>query len=556
MITQLTINNFAIVDKLTIEFAQGMTAITGETGAGKSIAIDALGLCLGLRADSTVVRFGAERADITAHFLLNDTPTASAWLRENQLNDGNECILRRVINSDGRSRAFINGSAVPIAQLRELGQKLIQIHGQHEHQLLMKSEHQQALLNHYMGETSLLRDMRLQYQRWKAACQTFALHEKQRQERESYLQLLQYQLKELNEFAPQEGEFEKIDEEYRRLSNSEQLITLSQQTAMLLAEQDEYNVLSTLNQAKNRVQDLIALDPHFVDVFTMLDEAAIQIAEASHELRHYAENRELDPAYIAALEKRLSKQIALARKHNIAPQQLPAFYQEKLAELSNYQHFDQQSSQLQMNIDTSYQQALILAKKLHEKRIKTAKTLAKAITQSMRELSMTHGQFNIDIVYDEQNLHEDGGDSVIFMVTTNPGQPLQPIAKIASGGELSRIALAIQVLTAKKIEMPVLIFDEIDVGISGPTAAKVGNLLRELGQSTQVITVTHLPQVAGNANQHFFVAKHSDDQQTTTTMCPLDKEGRVAELARLLGGNKITDNTLANAKELFVDIAF
>ncbi|WP_392566084.1 DNA repair protein RecN [Utexia brackfieldae] len=556
MITQLTINNFAIVDQLIIDFNSGMTAITGETGAGKSIAIDALGLCLGMRADSGVVRYGCDRTDIAAHFLLDDTPTALTWLKENQLDEGNECILRRVVSQDGRSRAFINGRAVPVAQLRELGQKLIQIHGQHEHQLLLKLEHQQSLLNHYMDEQTLLSSMKIAYQHWKSACQAYEQYEKQRNEREAHLQLLQYQLKELNEFTPEIGEFERIDEEYRRLSNSEQLVKLSQQTTQLLAENEEYNVVSLLNNAKNTIQDLVSLDSKLNDIFIMLDEATIQINEASHELQSYAENMEFDPAYVVQIEQRLSKQISLARKHHIPPAQLAEFHQEKLAELDRYETLDESGQQLKHAIADSHDKALMIAQKLHDKRIKAAKNLAKFITQSMRELAMLHGQFDIQVNYNEQHLHEDGADSIIFLVSTNPGQPLQPIAKVASGGELSRIALAIQVLTAKKIETPVLIFDEIDVGISGPTAAKVGNLLRELGVSTQVITVTHLPQVAGNANQHFFVAKESDKQQTKTSMVPLDQAGRIAELARLLGGDKITANTLANAKELLVNDIF
>jgi DNA repair protein RecN (Recombination protein N) len=552
MITQLTINNFAIVDQLLVDFTSGMTAITGETGAGKSIAIDALGLCLGNRSDASSIRYGADRVDISASFVLDDTPAAFAWLSENQLDEGNECILRRVINQDGRSKAFINGRAVPISQLKDLGQMLIQIHGQHEHQRLLRSDYQQLLLNHYMNEPTLLTQMHQAYKQWKDAVRTYQQYEASRQERDAHMQLLQYQLKELNEFSPIEGEYQQIDEEYKRLSNSEQLINLSQQSVMLLDETDDYNVNNLLSSVKNSVQELAELDPCLNSVYNMLEEASIQIKEASDELRHYSERLELDPARAMQLEQRISKQIALARKHHVTPEILPELHQNLLAEFKQINQQDEQSEQLKTDIKKYHQIAIEIAAKLHQKRLTISKTLAKNVTATMHELSMPNGQLSIDIAFNENRLNSDGADQVTFLVSTNAGQNPQPLAKVASGGELSRIALAIQVLTAKKMDTPALIFDEIDVGISGPTAAKVGQLLRELGQSTQVITVTHLPQVAGQANQHYFVSKQTNSKKTSTDMQKLDNDGRLNELARLLGGDKITDATLANAKELLI----
>ena len=552
MITQLTINNFAIVEQLLVDFTTGMTAITGETGAGKSIAIDALGLCLGNRSDASAIRNGADRVDISASFVLDDTPAAHSWLTENQLDEGNECILRRVINQDGRSKAFINGRAVPISQLKDLGQMLIQIHGQHEHQRLLRSDYQQILLNHYMNEPTLLSQMQQAYKQWKSADQAYQQYQASKQERDAHLQLLQYQLKELNEFSPIDGEYQLIDEEYKKLSNSEQLINLSQQSIMLLDEADEYNVNNMLNSVKQSIHELVTLDPSLNDILTMLEEAAIQIKEASYELRHYSESLELDPARVMQLEQRLSKQIALARKHHVSPEALPELHQNLLNEFKQINQQDEQGEQLQEEIKKYQQIALKLATKLHQKRLTVSKTLAKKVMAIMHELSMPNGQFSIDVVFDENRLSEDGADQVCFLVSTNAGQEAQPLAKVASGGELSRIALAIQVLTAQKMDTPALIFDEIDVGISGPTAAKVGQLLRQLGESTQVITVTHLPQVAGQANQHYFVSKQTTAKQTSTDMQKLDKNGRINELARLLGGDKITDATLANAKELLI----
>lgn len=552
MITQLTINNFAIVDQLLVDFTTGMTAITGETGAGKSIAIDALGLCLGNRSDASAIRNGAERVDISASFVLDDTPAAYSWLTENQLDEGNECILRRVINQDGRSKAFINGRAVPISQLKDLGQMLIQIHGQHEHQRLLRSDYQQILLNHYMNEPTLLSNMQQAYKQWKSASQAYQQYLSSKQERDAHVQLLQYQLKELNEFSPIEGEYQQIDEEYKKLSNSEQLINLSQQSIMLLDEADEYNVSNMLNSVKQSIHELVALDPSLNDVLAMLEDAAIQIKEASYELRHYSESLELDPARVMQLEQRLSKQIALARKHHVSPEALPELHQNLLNEFKQINQQDEQGEQLKEEIKKYQQIAIELAAKLHQKRLIVSKTLAKKVMAIMHDLSMPNGQFSIDVIFDENRLSEDGADQVSFLVSTNAGQVVQPLAKVASGGELSRIALAIQVLTAQKMDTPALIFDEIDVGISGPTAAKVGQLLRQLGESTQVITVTHLPQVAGQANQHYFVSKQTNGKQTSTDMQRLDENGRLNELARLLGGDKITDATLANAKELLI----
>ncbi len=550
MLAQLTISNFAIVRELEIDFHHGMTAITGETGAGKSIAIDALGLCLGGRAEADMVRRGASRADICARFSLKDTPAALRWLEENQLDDGRECLLRRVINSDGRSRGFINGTAVPLSQLRDLGQMLIQIHGQHAHQLLLKPEHQKNLLDGYAGETALLQQMAERYREWHRSCRTLAQYQQLAQERASRTELLNYQLKELNEFSPVAGEFEQIDEEYKRLANSGQLISTSQQALAILADGEENNLQTQLYTVRHLMEELAGMDPKLSGVLNMLEEANIQISEASDELRHYCDRLDLDPNRLYELEQRISRQISLARKHHIAPEELPAFHQQLLEEL---QQLDEQASsqdELMQAVTLHHQQALSIAHELHQRRAHSAAELCELITESMHSLSMPHGKLAIDVEFNENHLTAEGADRIDFRVTTNPGQPLQPLAKVASGGELSRIALAIQVITARKMETPALIFDEVDVGISGPTAAVVGKLLRQLGESTQVMCVTHLPQVAGCGHHHFFVSKETDGEMTETHMQPLDKRSRLQELARLLGGSEVTRNTLANAKEL------
>ncbi|MDD9338577.1 MAG: DNA repair protein RecN [Providencia heimbachae] len=550
MLTQLTINNFAIVRELEIDFRSGMTAITGETGAGKSIAIDALGLCLGNRGEANMVRPGAQRADLCARFSLKDAQMASNWLSEHQLDNHNECLLRRTIASDGRSRGFINGVSVPLSQLRELGALLIQIHGQHAHQLLLDTTHQKFLLDTYANQQDLLSQMKQSWQKWHDSCQQLAVFQKQMQERESRQQLLEYHLKELNEFTPIQGEFEEIDQEYKQLANHGQFLSLGQNITQILTDSDDSNIISLLNTAKSELTELTSLNPKFSGLLDMLDEAAIQVSEVSDELKHYCDQYELDPNRLFELEKRISKQINLARKHQVSPDTLPELFQQLLAEKEQIANQNEDCVALNEQVIMDRQTALASAERLHHVRLHYAQELSQLITSSMHQLSMPHGKFTIDIKFVPEQLQIDGASKLEFNVTTNPGQPHQALAKVASGGELSRIALAIQVITAKKMDTPALIFDEVDVGISGPTAAIVGKLLRELGESTQVMCVTHLPQVAGCGHHHFYVSKETNGVETETHMQLLDKKSRLQELARLLAGSAVTKNTLANAKEL------
>lgn len=556
MLTQLSISQFAIVDTLCINFSTGMTAITGETGAGKSIVIDALNLCLGARADVNMIQHGQTRADITAQFTVDPADSAGEWLEYFQLDEGSECILRRVINQDGRSKAFINGKVVPISQLRELGQRLVQIHGQHEHQLLLHKDYQHLLLDHYIADATLPETMKQAYREWKLAEDSWQKYEKEQAERSAHQQLLQYQLQELSEFTPVVGEFEKINEEYKKLSNCEQLVNQTQHVASLLSEAEDYNVVYLLNLVRSELTDLTRIDNQLVPLAKLVEEAGIQISEASLELRQYSDRIEMDPGRLVWLEERMAKQILLARKYQVPPEKLVACYQEKIEEFQAYEKREEEGQNLDQQRKSLHNKALALANELHSMRTDAAKKLSMSITQSMQELCMPKGQFEIRVEYHPEVLHKEGADTVSFFVSTNAGQPLQPISRAVSGGELSRLALAIQVLTAQKTKMPVLIFDEIDVGISGSTAAKAGHLLRELGASTQVITVTHLPQVAGHAHTHLFVNKHNDHKQIKTTLQVLNSRERVFELARLLAGDIITDGAIANAKELLVKSNF
>ncbi|RWX54084.1 DNA repair protein RecN [Photobacterium chitinilyticum] len=551
MLAHMTISNFAIVKNLEFELKPGMTTITGETGAGKSIAIDALGLCLGDRADAGMVRPNEDKAEISAAFSLQNNQAARRWLEDNELIDGEECILRRVITKEGRSRGFINGSPVPASQQKALGQLLINIHGQHAHQQLMRAEYQQQMLDQYAGHHLLMEKTRKAYQIWRQANNELKRLTQNREENEAQKQLTQYQVKELNELALGEDEFTEIEEEHKRLSNSGELAVSSQTALSVLYDNDDGNALQLLQMASQQVINLGEIDSNLSTIPAMLDEAIIQVQEASQELRCYLDNLDMDPQRLIYLEERLAKIMSLARKHYVMPNELYQKHQDLLKELDELDCSDERLEEIAEQVEAQRQKFLATAEKLSKSRQRYAKELDKKISNSMHELSMENGIFKIDIQSDAEGMLSPlGFDNITFLVSTNPGQPLQPLGKVASGGELSRISLAIQVITAQKVETPSLIFDEVDVGISGPTAAIVGKMLRTLGESTQVMCVTHLPQVAGCGHQQMFVAKKSTKGQTETNMFPLDDKARVSELARLLGGSEITERTLANAKEL------
>ena len=554
MLTQLAIQNFAIVRFLELDLRPGMTCITGETGAGKSIAIDALGLCLGERAEASMVRPGAEKAELTARFTLENNPQARQWLEQNELAMDEECLLRRVITEEGRSRAYINGTPVPIGQLKALGQQLLNIHGQHAHQLLLKPEHQLTILDAYAGHHELLDQTRSTFSQWRQQHHELQKLKTEQEQRQSRRQLLEYQVEELDEFALGEQEFAEIEQEHSRLANGSEIVEQCQGCLDLLYDNEEITIAGLLTSVTDKLEKLTDLDASLQPVATMLQEAVIQVQESHHELRHYLERLEIDPERFNTLEQRLSRTMELARKHHVRPTELYTLHQQLRQELDSLTQDEERLDTLQQALTQSrdsYQQA---AQRLSASRVRHANELATLITEKIQALSMPDGQLQIRVQELAQSSPSAlGQDQIEFLVTTNPGQPLQPLAKVASGGELSRISLAIQVITAQRVATPTLIFDEVDVGISGPTAAIVGELLRELGRSTQVLVVTHLPQVAGQGHQHLFVSKLSDGKSTETSMQPLDRDGRLDELARLLGGNQITANTLANARELLME---
>lgn len=556
MLTQLTINNFAIVRHLNLELSEGMSVITGETGAGKSIAIDALGLCLGYRSESSMIRNGADKADITATFLTQPDSPAYLWLKEHELLDednSNECILRRMINLEGRSKAFVNNRPLPISQLRELGQYLIHLNGQHAPQLLLKSEYQLELVDNYAGTHSLLGRMHEQYNKWRKLHQQVKNFRQQCKENEARKQLLQYQVDELDEFDIKEGEFEEMEETHTRLSNSEELTEMSQSVLDLLSD-DSANADSLIYNAIRYLEDLVDVDANYQSSLDMLNEALIQVQEACSEVRSLADSIEQDPELLSELDERIARAMSLAKKHYVSPNELWQHHSVLQEELQKLVDFEDNEDQLIADEKAAYRECVALAEKIYQERVIAAQKLAEQVTKQIKQLSMENGEFYIDIQHDVKKLTPNGADFVEFNLRSNLGQNAQPLAKIASGGELSRISLAVQVLTANKLSTPTIIFDEVDVGISGIAATTVGKLLRQLGNKCQVLCVTHLPQVASHGHQHFNVQKYVKDNQTETQMSLLCEKERVNALARLLGGSKITDAVLANAQEM-LDLA-
>ncbi|OOF49378.1 DNA repair protein RecN [Rodentibacter genomosp. 1] len=553
MLTQLTINNFAIVRQLDVEFAKGMSVITGETGAGKSIAIDALGLCLGQRVESSMVRDGQERAEICASFHLAPHNPAYHWLQEQELQDSEnpfECILRRVINADGRSKAFINSTPVSAAQLKEIGQYLIHINGQHASQLLLKNDYQLQLVDSFAQHADLLNQMRDDYRAWKNLQTQVKTFQQKIAENESRKQLLQYQVEELDEFNLRPNEYLELEEEQCRLSNSEQLTQLSQSALQILSENETVNIDTMLYRTTQYIDELVELDPRYADVQNLLNEALIQVQEATNEVQHLSSNIEQDPMLLQEIEQRMGQALQLARKHNVKPEELVEWHKKLKEELTALLDFSESEEWLIAQEKVAFTQMQATAGALTASRQKSANTLAKQVTASIKQLAMENAEFYVEVKTDDEKITSNGADQIIFTLRSNLGQQPQPLAKVASGGELSRISLAIQVLTSDQSAISTLIFDEVDVGISGSTASVVGKLLRQLGNKCQVLCVTHLPQVACCGHHQFNVEKFTVDEKTETKMTALSQEERISALARLLGGSQVTELALANAKEM------
>lgn len=556
MLRYLSIRDFVIVSTLKLEFEPGFTVFSGETGAGKSILIDALALALGARAEASVVRAGQPRTEITAEFTVSEQ--VRHWLNEHALDDAEQdhLLLRRVIDSGGRSRAFINGTPATLAQLRAIGEMLVDLHGQHAHQLLMRPQAQRTLFDLHAGLAPLAQETAQAWHRWHDAMRaTQTAHDANRETQLEREQLI-WQLDELDQLAPQPGEWESINTEHRRLTHAASLIDSVQHALEILSESDQA-LLPRLGALINQLRKQAQIDDRLADALSALEPAEIQISEAVHTLNHYAQRLELDPARLAQIEARLNALHSSARKFHVAPETLPA---EHAARRARLKEFDATTDLERLQAEAASAQANYekRARQLSKARAQAAQALSTAVTATMQDLAMAGGRFEVALVPLTQTAEETqplgrahGFEHIEFRVASHPSVPLRPLAKVASGGELARISLALSVITSTANPTPTLIFDEVDSGIGGAVAEVVGRLLHQLGQQRQVLCVTHLPQVAARGDVHLRVTKQTTSaQQVVSLVTSLDPAGRVEEIARMLGGIEITPTTRQHAQEM------
>ncbi|AWW48477.1 DNA repair protein RecN [Polynucleobacter paneuropaeus] len=552
MLQNLALRDFVIVDQLELDLASGFTVLTGETGAGKSILLDALGLVLGERADSSQIREGAQRAEISALFEIADEQIAhcNQWLDDQGFpidDEGRALLLKRTIEANGRSRAFINGSVATLAQLREAGDQLVDIHGQHAHQLLLKSGAQRELLDRHAGLLPQVNELGELYKQWHDSRKLLSQAENAGQDIERERERLEWQYEELKALSPLEGEWDSIQVDHARLANAAKIITGCQEVIDGLSE-SENSAESILSKANLSISDLAEHDPALSEISQALESAQIQVDEAVHGLNRYLQKIDLDPERLGQLEERMQALHAAARKYRTDTNQLPRLLietSERLDALSASQNIEG----LRNKVKEQEGIYLKAAKLLSQKRSKAAAQLSKLVTAAMQNLSMAGGQLEIAL----KSLDEGasfGLEQAEFLVAGHAGSTPRPLAKVASGGELARISLAISVITSKASFTPTLIFDEVDAGIGGAVAETVGKLLRQLGESHQILCVTHLPQVAAQGNQHFKVSKSQSGDKTLSQLNVLSRNERVEEIARMLGGATITDTTRRHAREL------
>lgn len=547
MLRSLSIKDFVIVDQLELDFAQGFTVLTGETGAGKSILIDALSLALGERGESGVVRQGCEKADICAEFDVGNLPELKNWLEQSELADGNTCLLRRVMYGDGRSRGFINGSSATMQQLREAGDMLIDIYSQHAHHSLLKSPAQRVLLDEFAGATPLAAQVAAAHKQWRTLFERRVELERNASAYADELAELRDLARELAQLNASAEEWESLQQEHSRLSHAASLIAGGEQCRDLLAEND-IAITRQLAVVQHKLQELAEYDPALQEALTSLDSATIQVEEADRFLKKYLGRAELDPERLNEVDARIQAIHAAARKHRVRPEALPELlrqWQARMAELDGLGD----DGQLVREETAAREQCQQLAAQLSAARLRVATELSRQVSDEMQRLALSGGRFEVVLTpLAEGGAH--GLEQVEFLVSGHAGMEPKPLAKVASGGELSRISLALRVVTAQQGTMPSMIFDEVDVGIGGGVAEVVGQLLRRLGQSRQVLVITHLPQVAALGQQHLRVSKSSAGGLTLSRIEVLSADERVDEIARMLGGVEITDTTRVHAAEM------
>jgi DNA repair protein RecN (Recombination protein N) len=551
MLTHLQIRDFAIIDAVELELRPGLTVLTGETGAGKSIVVDALQLLSGGRAGAEVVRAGAERAEISGTFdLLRAPRELKRWLEEQSIGADTELAVRRVIATDGRSRAYLNGQVVPVQLLRDLGNILIDIHGQHEFQSLTRGSAQRELLDDFGRHDALVGQVEIAHRVWNGLLNRMLELETKARDRDAKLDLLRYQVRELDALQLAAGEVTELNEERARLANRGRLAEAAQTAVLQLYESEEGSAHAAVSRALQAIRSLVTIDPKLGTVLPLVDEAAIQIREAARQLQGYLESLDVDTARQDQVERRLAAIEELARKHRVTPEELPQRAGQLKEELSELERADSDLSQLRKEQVAALESYRTLANQLSARRATAGRALAKDITARMQTLGMAGGRFQVEITplaATEPASH--GVDQIEFRVTANPGQPLRPLAKVASGGELSRLSLAIQVSSAAR-ETRCMVFDEVDSGIGGAVAEIVGRELRSLAETSQVLCVTHLPQVASQGHHHLRVTKLTDGKTTRTNLTPLANNERVEEIARMLGGVEITSKAREHAREM------
>ena len=551
MLLSINISNYTLVESLEIEFAQGTTAITGETGAGKSLVLDALGMALGDRADTDTIRHGKERAEITATFDINTIKAAKTWLDANDFNSDENCILRRIYTREGRSRGYINGQPSTMSQLQELGDMLTDIHSQHEHQSLLRKETHRRLLDEYANAEDLATKVAREYSAWHKVRIDLTNLLQRSDELDDRKDLLNFQVNELQQIDLTAKHLEQLELEQKTLANAEQIVQDSHNLLAICEQAEGFNLRDSLNKALSILANIEYKPDALKITEELLQGGLIQIEEAINEISHHIDRFEADPQRLQIVEEQLSAIFQLSRKHRVNPDQLETTLQTLEAELKNLIGGSENINALEAklaDLASSYEKS---AKQLSSKRKAASKAMSKDINRQLQKLSMEGAELLVQLSpVNNSEYRSSGLEETEFLLATNPGQPHKMLAKIASGGELSRVSLAIQVVAASHSTMPTLVFDEVDVGIGGSTADIVGQLIKQLGERGQVISVTHQPQVAAHAHHHYRASKVIEDNSAESLMAPLNQQQRVEELARMLGGAKVTKQTLSHASEL------
>ncbi|MDH5633137.1 MAG: DNA repair protein RecN [Gammaproteobacteria bacterium] len=552
MLSHLFIKDFAIVQSLELDLESGFSVLTGETGAGKSILIDALAAALGERADKGNIRHGCVRAEVIAGFSLDDAPEARAWLSQQDLDEDNQCLLRRIIENDKSSRAYINGRPVPIQLLRELGELLVDIHGQHEHQSLLKRDTQRQLLDDYAGINDRVAELGNRYRSARTLQDRLNRLRQESSDRSARIELLQFQVHELEALGLGRDEPVRLEQEHDRLANGAELMEGAQAAIQTLYEDDQ-SISNALGHLISRLEQLGGHDQSIDAIASLLRDADIQISEAVSQLRHYVDDMDLDPQRLQWLDERIGVMTDLARKHRVNPDQLPDVLNTLAQELADVEDADNSLDRLEKDLVRAKSDYAALAETVSAARTQAAKKLSHAVSEHMQELGMPGGQFQVELAPLEGDLPAAAGrERVELLVSANVGQPAKALGKVASGGELSRISLALQVVLAGLGRIPTLIFDEVDVGVGGRVAEIVGTRLRDLGGSRQVLCITHLAQVASQGHHQLQVHKTARNGITETSITTLPSEARVQEIARMIGGIEISQQTLAHAEDMLV----